>query len=161
MSWAGKISGLFERLRSLLPARKQAPSFSMPSSGNDSSTHPDSNEGKDRIAAAVSRWEKDRRYLMPENDSSRCAEQMGISSQDLYRYCLDVFGMDFRSWRTSLRITEAKRLLLEYPDESLSNIGRRVGINDRSNFARLFKQVTGVSPSDWRRKHQPSKKPST
>ena len=76
---------------------------------------------------------------------------MGISPSQLHQYCLKELGMDFRTWRTSLRIEEAKKMLLEEPGTSISLIGRRVGINDRSNFSRLFKSHTGYLPSDWRK----------
>ncbi|MBQ9878486.1 MAG: helix-turn-helix transcriptional regulator, partial [Bacteroidales bacterium] len=34
----------------------------------------------------------------------------------------------------------------------ISTISRRVGISDRSNFAHCFKQLTGVTPEEWRKK---------
>jgi AraC-like DNA-binding protein len=38
------------------------------------------------------------------------------------------------------------------PDTSISTISRRVGITDRSNFAHSFKQFTGLTPDEWRKK---------
>ena len=76
---------------------------------------------------------------------------MGVTPLQLHRYCLRELGMDFRTWRTSLRIEEAKRLLLAEPKTRISVIARRVGIIDRSNFSRLFKEHTGYLPSDWRK----------
>lgn len=128
--------GLLSKIRSLLGDKKQAPSFS------DS-----------RVEDAVSRWEAGRGYLLPEGNPSEVAKRMGISSAQLFRYCMEVKGEDFRTWRTRLRIEEAKKQLLKEPDVPVSVIARRVGINDRSNFSRLFKEHTGMLPSLWREKN--------
>ena len=45
-------------------------------------------------------------------------------------------------------------MLLADPKAHVSLIARRVGINDRSNFSRLFKDHTGYLPSEWRRLNQ-------
>ena len=134
MSWAGS-KGILQKVRSLLRF-KQAPSVS---SNEDAS-----------IAAAVRSWEESKAYLLAESNPSKCAQRMGITTAQLYNYCLKVKGEDFRTWRTRLRINEAKKQLLEEPKTPVSVIARRVGINDRSNFSRLFKEHTGVLPTEWR-----------
>lgn len=132
---AGKIN-IFGKIRSLLAAKQQAPSISKKDS---------------RVAAAVKQWEQSREYLLHDAHPSRCAQKMGITPSQLHQYCLKELGMDFRTWRTTLRIEEAKKLLLAEPKTHASVIARRVGINDRSNFARLFKDHTGYLPSQWRK----------
>lgn len=132
MSLAGK-TGIFSRLGGLLDKWKQAPSTS-----------------ESKVAAAVKQWEQNRAYLLPEGDPSQVAKRMGITSAQLYRYCIDEKGEDFRTWRTRLRIEEAKKQLLQEPDIPVSVIARRVGINDRSNFSRLFREHTGMLPSQFR-----------
>lgn len=75
---------------------------------------------------------------------------MGITSDQLFHYCIEEKGEDFRTWRTRLRIEEAKKQLIAEPDTPFSVIARRVGINDRSNFSRLFREQTGMLPSEYR-----------
>ena len=132
MSLAGKV-GIISKIRGLLGKVKQAPSFS----GSP-------------VERAVDAWESARGYLLPEGNPSDVAKRMGITSAQLFRYCLDVKGEDFRTWRTRLRIEEAKKQLLLEPDVPISVIARRVGINDRSNFSRLFREHTGMRPSQFR-----------
>lgn len=132
MSLAGKI-GLLSKIGSLLGKRKQAPSVSVSA-----------------VEAAVEKWVASRAYLLPEGDPSAVAKRMGISSVQLYRYCLEEKGEDFRTWRTRLRIEEAKKQLVSEPKVPVSVIARRVGINDRSNFSRLFRDHTGMLPSEYR-----------
>ena len=135
MSLAGK-TGILSRLGGLLDKWKQAPS----SSGS-------------KVAAAVNQWEKNRGYLLPEGNPSQVAKRMGITSDQLFHYCIEEKGEDFRTWRTRLRIEEAKKQLIAEPDTPFSVIARRVGINDRSNFSRLFRDHTGMLPSQWRVKN--------
>ena len=135
MSLAGKV-GFLSKIGSLLGKKKQAPSVS-----------------GSKVEDAVNKWEAGRGYLLADKTVSQVAKRMGITSAQLYRYCLDVKNEDFRTWRTRLRIEEAKRQLLSEPRTHVSVIARRVGIADRSNFARLFRDHTGMLPSQWREKN--------
>ncbi len=48
-----------------------------------------------------------------------------------------------------LRINEAKRLLMQRSDLSVSEIGQAVGYDDPHYFSRIFKKQTGISPSAY------------
>lgn len=105
-----------------------------------------------RLDAAVRKWIDTKAFLLPDPTPSDSAKRIGTTSALLHKYCLEVLGEDFRSLRSRLRIEEAKRLLLEHPELPLSTVGRQVGIEDRSNFLKQFKAVTGENPADWRKK---------
>lgn len=51
---------------------------------------------------------------------------------------------------TSLRINDAKSLLLNSPNMTIATIGKLVGYDDQYYFSRLFKKHTGCYPSDYR-----------
>ena len=57
---------------------------------------------------------------------------------------------DFKTWRTELRIDDARKMLLENKDLSINIIGEMVGFSDRSNFHRQFTKIVGCSPKQWR-----------
>ena len=78
------------------------------------------------------------------------SEKLGLSKQkiNLYAYCL--YRVSFLRWRRELRIEEAKRLLLEDKKAPTALIGEYVGISDKSNFRRQFKEATGYTPAEWR-----------
>ena len=59
-------------------------------------------------------------------------------------------GMTVSDYITSLRIEEAKRLLLS-TDEPLALIAEEVGYRDAKYFSRAFRSRTGVSPSQWKK----------
>lgn len=61
-------------------------------------------------------------------------------------------GINFGDFIISLRIEEAKRLLLDV-DLSISEIVYRVGYNDVRYFGRLFKKQVGITPSKFRKLH--------
>lgn len=51
---------------------------------------------------------------------------------------------------THRRIEEAKRLLRQ-GDEPISDVAEAVGVSDYNYFTKVFRQVTGQTPSDYRR----------
>ncbi|MFC5470506.1 response regulator [Cohnella suwonensis] len=55
----------------------------------------------------------------------------------------------------TLRIGEAKRLLESEKSWSVKEIGERVGYPDPYYFSRIFKQVTGVTPREYRKEIRP------
>jgi len=65
-------------------------------------------------------------------------------------------GVSFNSWVNSLRIEEAKSLLLENPNYNINMIAELTGYSELSNFSRQFKSLVGESPSEWRRKKMAS-----
>ena len=72
------------------------------------------------------------------------------SKDQLNSYFTHELGKDFRTWRTELRIEDAKQLLLEDRKMSTNIIGEMVGFSDRSNFHRQFTKIVGCSPKHWR-----------
>ena len=61
-------------------------------------------------------------------------------------------GVNFNTWINRLRIEDAKQLLIENPDYTISTISEIVGYTEQANFSRQFKQITGESPLVWRKK---------
>lgn len=85
----------------------------------------------------------------------------GVNIEDMAHYLkigrtsLSLFinneeGMNFNAWINSLRIEEAKDLLLRFPEYNLIDISEMVGYSESSNFSRQFKLITNESPSSWR-----------
>ncbi|WP_018757303.1 response regulator [Paenibacillus terrigena] len=53
-----------------------------------------------------------------------------------------------------LRIDEARRLIMENPEREVGKIAEIVGYADQHYFSRVFKNVTGLSPSEFRYQNQ-------
>lgn len=106
-----------------------------------------------RIRAAVDEWIEQKGYtrLLPTLNS--LAADIGIPSDQLTVHIRMRTRKSVMAWRKELRIREARRLLLDFPDLPISVIGLMVGIDDKSNFKRQFEQLVGVPPRVWREKH--------
>ena len=59
-------------------------------------------------------------------------------------------GTNFVNYLQNLRMEEAKHLL-QTTDWRVGEICRRVGFSDEKHFLKLFKTVTGVSPTEYRK----------
>lgn len=57
--------------------------------------------------------------------------------------------ISFRSYINGLRINEAKRLLLEKPDDLLESVASECGFANDSQFVKKFKENTGMTPREW------------
>ena len=141
MSSAGKKS-LFAKFRSLLRAKKQAPSFKRLTSRVEAEF--------DRLDRVIPEWVERKGYWTPAKTISGVAEQLGTESVILQRYCHERLHVDFRTWRTALRVEDAKKMLLENPEAPASSIALKVGFSDRSNFLHQFRALTGLTPTEWR-----------
>lgn len=61
-------------------------------------------------------------------------------------------GIPLMKFIQDLRIGEAKRLLVDYPDLEIKEIASIVGYTDQCYFSRIFKKNMKVSPQEYREK---------
>ena len=106
----------------------------------------------DRLEKSLARWVDDKGWRTSVRTVGEAAERLGTNSETLYYYFERRVGMDFRTWRTRLRLEDAMRLLREEPDTPACDIAERVGFSNRSNFSRQFLAYTGFTPLQWRKK---------
>ncbi len=59
------------------------------------------------------------------------------------------YGKNFTSYLTEYRVEEAKKLLMQ-PNVNVKEVGTRIGYPDSTYFARVFRRMTGESPSEYR-----------
>ena len=59
-------------------------------------------------------------------------------------------GVNFVNYLKNMRIREAKRLLVE-TDLKITDISHKVGYENDKHFMKIFKNICGVSPSDYRK----------
>ena len=104
-----------------------------------------------RLDKALRKWVEDKRYREYDLNRHDVAAQLNTSREFLNEYMTKVLKSDFNTWRTSLRIEDAKKILLEKRELPVEIVGQMVGIGDRSNFYRQFTRVAGCSPKQWRK----------
>lgn len=81
---------------------------------------------------------------------SSLAEKYNISESRLSTSLRENLGMSFSKYLTSQRVQRAKELLVD-DRLSVEQIAQMVGYRDYFYFIRVFKKVTGVTPSVYRR----------
>lgn len=89
-------------------------------------------------------------YLQTGITIDEMAKYLKIGRTTLSSFINNEEGMNFNMWINSLRVEEAKSLLINYPEYSLIQISELVGYSEPSNFSRQFKLITNESPSVWR-----------
>lgn len=103
-----------------------------------------------RIERSLQKWVKEKRFREYDKTREQIARELNTTKEMLHLYFTTKVGVDFKTWRTGLRIEEAKRLLLENPEMSTNIIAELSGFSDRSNFHRQFTKIVGCSPKQWR-----------
>lgn len=83
----------------------------------------------------------------------QAAEISGYEKSAFCRSFKNATSETFHSYLNTYRIKKA-RILLTESDESISAIACRVGFSQHKNFCRIFKEINGVSPSDYRKKYR-------
>ena len=101
-----------------------------------------------RLSIEFSKWLQDKRYLENVREDEAAGE-MNMTREQLSFFCATVMGRPFRQLRKEYRIREATVILRLNPDISLETLGGMVGIPDKSNFRKQFRDVLGCSPREW------------
>ena len=78
------------------------------------------------------------------------AEQLSVSETSLKNYFRSVYGQNISSYLRDTRLDAAERLLVE-TQKPISEISAQVGYTNQGNFAGLFKNKFGMTPSEYRR----------
>ncbi|MEA4890646.1 MAG: AraC family transcriptional regulator [Clostridiaceae bacterium] len=93
----------------------------------------------------------ERFYCDADLSQPRVAELFHISTYTLSRLFKNQIGVGFTEYINTKRINHAKELLLTTTDSTCS-IAVQVGLPNYNYFLRLFKSITGVSPTVFRNK---------
>jgi AraC-like DNA-binding protein len=83
-----------------------------------------------------------------ELDLEQVADELAVPSSRLSRILNREVHISFRQMLRQVRIEEAKRLLLT-SKLSIKEISARVGFSDSHYFSRIFKEMTGSTPSEY------------
>lgn len=95
-------------------------------------------------------------YLNNELTLPMLAESLGISTNNLSQVLNESFGENFYKFINRYRIEESQRLLLDssFSHYNILGIAFEAGFNSKATFNKTFKEIVGVSPSEFIKNHQ-------
>lgn len=92
----------------------------------------------------------DKIYREMRLNRAALAAKLDIGENYLSRLTNHYLGKSFNELINSYRIEEAKTRLLNEPKQSITAIGFEVGFNSIASFNRVFKEKTGLSPTEFK-----------
>ena len=87
-------------------------------------------------------------------DVSLIASQLCMSSRQFHRKMVALTGYTPIAYIQLIKIKKARILLDSNPQMSFAEIADMSGFNDYSNFVRAFKNVMGITPTEYRQRAQ-------
>ena len=80
------------------------------------------------------------------------AQDTKLSPRLLSEFLNKYYKVNFCTWINTLRIDEAKKLLVEQPKLSLAEISIMVGFSDPASLSKIFKKISQESPSAYKKR---------
>lgn len=103
-------------------------------------------QGLDRL------FEKEKIYLKENLTLGDLAKELKISSHQLSEYLNTVENIQFYQLINKYRVAEAQNSIRLYPKKTFLEIALDSGFNSKSNFNQVFKQLAGITPSEFKKK---------
>ena len=133
-------------------AMQHAARFSKQTSQKTEDLSPTKEEGNESLRLSLIR-EDIRSYIgknYREDISMQSAAQaMGYSEAYFCKLFKQCFRVNFSAYLNEYRIEKAKAMMAD-PRINIKDIGMACGYSDSNYFARVFKRITGQTPSDYR-----------
>ena len=81
---------------------------------------------------------------------SELADEFGLSQYHFARLFKQATGFPPHEYQIQLRISRARKLLVDRPHAKIADIACELGFTDESHFRRHFRRIVGVTPSQFR-----------
>ncbi|BDA77705.1 hypothetical protein LPTSP3_g06350 [Leptospira kobayashii] len=95
--------------------------------------------------------EKDKVYLDEDLSLAKLSSFLGITTHKLSEYLNLEEKTQYFQLINKYRVEEAKQKILNHPKETFLSIAYSSGFNSKSNFNQVFKQLTGLTPSEFKK----------
>lgn len=113
-----------------------------------------SHEMNEIINAVQSYFKTKKGHLDAEFNLDKLSADLHISKVKITQALNVELKTNFYQYINSLRVEEAKRLIDKKQDANFVTIGYESGFKNKSTFYKYFKQITGATPSDYKKVHE-------
>lgn len=104
-----------------------------------------------KIRLLINNWVENREYLKHDISIEKLGKLIGINRTYVSNYINDTYNLNFNTWVHSMRIAEAKKIILSSSDMSMGQVAIITGYADQAHFSKQFKMITGMSPVKWKK----------
>lgn len=115
--------------------------------GEGEEDHAQEESGEDRIVSRMRRYVE--AHYMEDVSVLDIASAFGYSEAYFCKLFKQNFGKNFVTYLTEYRVELAKKALAELSC-NVKEVGQRVGYADSNYFTKVFRRITGMSPSEYR-----------
>jgi len=99
----------------------------------------------------INLWIEQKGFTQPDISIADLSSGFAVNRYYLSKYINENKHCNFNVWINGLRIEEAKNILQNNPDMSVSDIAAATGFRSRAYFGTLFLKNTGQTPQQWRK----------
>ena len=92
--------------------------------------------------------EEQRPYLDSNMKQADVATALGVRLDEVSR-CINSYAFNFSQFFNGYRIEYAKQLMLQKPGIKMTQVAIESGFSNDTNFFRTFKNIVGMTPSEW------------
>lgn len=104
------------------------------------------NQLMQRIEALM---EEQRLYLNSDLKMGDVAAKLGVHQNEVSACINSCKGYSFSQFINGYRVTYAQQLLRDHPEKKMAQVGLESGFANDTTFYRVFKSITGLTPSEW------------
>lgn len=101
------------------------------------------------ISNNIKNWIEEKEYCQSKITIQQVALHFSTNRFYLSTYINTTYKCSFRVWISRLRVAEAKRMMLENPNRTITSVASDVGFLSLVSFTHTFKSIEGVPPRVW------------
>lgn len=112
-------------------------------------------EATDELIVRIERlMQEEQIYLQKNLKITDVARRLDVCRTYVSKCINESIGQSFSDYINSLRVEQAKQLILESDNKKLLAIADMVGFSSERSFYRCFKQFTGLTPLQWEKREK-------